>query len=189
MNRAHPDDERLVAIAAGAMEPNDDAAVLHVQSCATCSAAVEAFSRRLPQGLPLRQGVPPELVERVMLGMGIDTPEAAPVPAAKVHRLPIRRSFGIAAALAAGVVLWLGIQTRYPSDNHELDRDVAVTHVLHVKRPSLRVHLLPDATSGVAATLHRGDRVEVLDKQGEWWKVAATNDTTGWALRSELLVE
>lgn len=188
MNSIHPDDELLVAIAAGALDPNGSAdAAIHVRSCTMCMAAIAAFTHRLPQQLPFREDVPVELVERAMLRIRDDPATAGPIPPPKVHRLGLRRSWGIALALAAGVVLWFGVQTRYSSDSHELDRDVAVTHVLHVKRPSLSVYVLPEATSAIAATLHRGDRVEILDKQGEWWKVAAAHNTIGWAMRRDLL--
>ncbi len=189
MNSTHPDDELLVAIAAGAAEANDGDAVLHVRSCPTCTAAVEAFSLRLPQQFPVREGVPVEIVEGVMRRLCADAPVTASSLPRKFPWRTVPRSWGIAAALAAGVALWLGVEIRSPGDRQALDRDIAVTHVVHVKRPSLPLHVLPDATSGIAATLHRGDRAEVLDKQGEWWQVSVADDTAGWVLRSELLSE
>ncbi len=183
-----PDEETLLAYGLKLADPSTEMAVeAHLEACDACLSALALAKQRLRQ-MEGQVGitVPPEIVEKVAA-----TPHRAAAASAggasadklRRVRLPIPRGTVWPLALAASVLLVVGLQSRYWRSEAvppRLTRAVPVEDVAAVSASVALVRREPHPRAEVVATLRRGDVVRIGTEEREWYRVSLPDGTEGW---------
>ncbi|MCX8071170.1 MAG: SH3 domain-containing protein [Candidatus Binatia bacterium] len=184
-----PEEESLLAYGLGLADEETAGSVEHhLEHCDACLSALALARQRLRQ-LESAGGiaVPPHIVEQVAAtphrAAATAVADAPAATLARRVRLPLPPRPVLSWALAAGVLLVVGVQigswqvTRAPERR---TRAVVVEQPIRVSAATALVRREPHPQAEVVATLRRGDAVTVGSEEREWYRVSLPDGTEGW---------
>ena len=188
------DEEHLVLYAAGGLDGAEHAALAaHLADCDGCVAAVAVLHRHLALAPETPSSVPIELNRRALDAFAGE-PAVAPVASPRrswVTRLArarelLRVPVMVPAALAAGTLLAVGLQSAVSQRSASIERTRAVAPPSANRRVTAveaAVHSRPSLQSSVVGTVRRGTMVAVSGEERDWYEIHADGGPLGWIER------
>ena len=192
------DEERLVLYAAGALDGAEHAALAaHLADCDACVASVAVLHRHLAIAADAPAPVPMGINRRALTAFADRPAESMSVAPALPPRLGwrtrIARARGLLrlpvimpAALAAGALLAVGLQTTWLQHSATLERTRAVAPPSASRRVTAveaAVHSRPSLQSSVVGTVRRGTVVAVSGEERDWYEIQVDGGPLGWVER------
>jgi len=183
-----PDEELLLAYGLRLLDgPGTAEMEQHLASCDACIAALALAKHRLQVVGNCLAPVPREVAEKVAAtphrAAATSAGGAPALQTARRARLPIPPRWSWPLALAAGLLLVVGVQVRpWPSSDasERTTRAIAVRNTLEVSARTAVVRKEPHPRAEVVATLRRGDTVTIGSEEREWYRVSLPDGTLGW---------
>ncbi len=189
------DEEGLILYLSRGLAENERVAVeAHLSHCDSCVYGVSLLRKRLHLGVSVDQPVPAALREKVRDIIEAGTRDLAEdrreTPAVSwMHRVRdaldrfLRLPVLVPAAVAAGALLVVGVQTRDVGSGSSGIRAVEQVSFRRVTVSHAVVRELPRATGRAVAELKAGQQVRVASEDRDWYRVVLADDRTGWVER------
>ena len=195
----HPNDEWLVAYLTTGLSLQEHRQVnTHLRDCDQCVHTVAMIQHRLRMAAAVAIPVPVGVRDRaaaLAAAADVSATVAAFVPA-PASRQPLgwiawlrdqlamvpRFSFVVPGAVAATALLVLVTHSNWikPAQQGLLSRSIPMHQRLRVSAPEASVRSEPATNTPVLATLRRGTPVQILSREGEWYRIELPDGRAGW---------